>query len=136
MSQRGLSVLLLALACGGGGGGSQPSPSDAAGTPDGLAEAIGLVRPGGVLSIAALHHGDLPLPFLPAFMKELRVVMSMAYGSAGGRRDIDEAAAMLAARPDIAPAVITHRFPLEDAAEAFRVAADRSTGAIKVVLEP
>jgi 2-desacetyl-2-hydroxyethyl bacteriochlorophyllide A dehydrogenase len=109
---------------------------DAAGTPEALARAVELLIPGGTLSIAALHSGDLPLPFLPAFLKEARVVMSMAYGTHEGRRDIDEAAAMLAANPGIAPAIITHRFPLEDAAEAFRVAADRSTGAIKVVVEP
>jgi len=46
-----------------------------------------------------------------------------------------EAAAMLADDPDIARAVITHRFPLEDAVEALRVAADRSAGAIRVVLD-
>jgi threonine dehydrogenase-like Zn-dependent dehydrogenase len=43
---------------------------------------------------------------------------------------------MLAAEPDIARTVITHRFPIEDAPEAFRVAADRTGGAIRVVIEP
>jgi threonine dehydrogenase-like Zn-dependent dehydrogenase len=31
---------------------------------------------------------------------------------------------------------ITHRYPIEDAAQAFRVAADRASGAIRVVIEP
>jgi 2-desacetyl-2-hydroxyethyl bacteriochlorophyllide A dehydrogenase len=110
---------------------------DAAGTPDALNDAVNLLAPGGTLSIAALHADTLPLPFLPAFIKEARVVTSMAYGTApDGTRDIDAAASMLATRPDIPAAVITHRFPLDAAAEAFRVAADRGTGAIKVVLEP
>ena len=43
---------------------------------------------------------------------------------------------MLVADPEITRTVITHRFPLEDAEEAFRVASDRSSGAIRVVLEP
>jgi len=32
--------------------------------------------------------------------------------------------------------VITHRFALDDAAEAFRVVDDRASGAIKVALHP
>jgi threonine dehydrogenase-like Zn-dependent dehydrogenase len=47
-----------------------------------------------------------------------------------------DVAEMLADDPEIARTVITHRFPLEDATEAFRVAADRSSGAIRVVMEP
>lgn len=36
---------------------------------------------------------------------------------------------------EIPAALITHRFPLEDAVEAFRAAGDRSSGAVKVELE-
>ena len=42
---------------------------------------------------------------------------------------------LLASRPEVADTRITHRFPLDAAVEAFRVASDRSTGAIRVVLE-
>ena len=69
-------------------------------------------------------------------MKELTVVPASMYGRHGGGRDIDAAAALLAARPEIADAIITHRLPLEAAVDAFALARDRAGGAIKVVLEP
>jgi threonine dehydrogenase-like Zn-dependent dehydrogenase len=47
-----------------------------------------------------------------------------------------DVAEMLAGDPDIARTVITHRFPLGEASEAFRIAGDRSSRAIRVVLEP
>ena len=65
-----------------------------------------------------------------------RVVPSLGYCRHEGGREMDEAAAMLAADPEIARTLITHRFPIEDAAEAFRVAGERSSGAIRVVIEP
>ncbi|HAQ22596.1 MAG TPA: alcohol dehydrogenase, partial [Acidimicrobiaceae bacterium] len=46
------------------------------------------------------------------------------------------AAQLLVDVPDLAEVLVTHRFGLDEASEAFRVAADRSAGAIKVVLEP
>ncbi len=36
----------------------------------------------------------------------------------------------------IGASIVTHRFPLAQAAEAFATAADRRSGAIKVLLEP
>jgi threonine dehydrogenase-like Zn-dependent dehydrogenase len=58
------------------------------------------------------------------------------YARDGAARDVDIAAAVLAARPAIPATLITHRFPLDAAREAFAMAADRAGGAIKVVLEP
>jgi threonine dehydrogenase-like Zn-dependent dehydrogenase len=58
------------------------------------------------------------------------------YGRSGASRDIDAAAALLARHGGLASLLITHRFPLDAAAEAFATAADRAAGAIKVVLEP
>jgi threonine dehydrogenase-like Zn-dependent dehydrogenase len=58
------------------------------------------------------------------------------YARVGPSRDVDVAATILAQRPEIGAALITHRFPLDAAREAFAVAQDRAAGAIKVVLEP
>ena len=43
---------------------------------------------------------------------------------------------MLAARPELTQLLITHRFPIEDAPEAYRVAQDKSKGVFRVVVEP
>jgi threonine dehydrogenase-like Zn-dependent dehydrogenase len=60
----------------------------------------------------------------------------MTYCHRGARRDVDAAAEILATDPEVAATLITHRFPLDAATEAFDVAADRASGSIKVVLEP
>lgn len=110
---------------------------DAAGSEGALDTAVGACKPGGTLSIIASYwEGRLSLPSFPLCLKEVRVMPSSLYGSEGAVRDIEVAATLLARRPEIAELLITHRFPLDAAAEAFQVADDRAAGSIKVVLEP
>jgi threonine dehydrogenase-like Zn-dependent dehydrogenase len=70
------------------------------------------------------------VPMDAAFMKEVALRPSLGYCSHHGRRrDFVEAADLLAARPELTSTLITHRFPIEDAVEAFRLAQDKSKGA-------
>jgi len=109
---------------------------EAAGSPEGMARAIDLVGPRGKVIVLGVHVGTMELNWMPLFNREASVVPSLGYCAHDGSREMEDAAAMLAADPDIARTVITHRFPIADAAEAFRTAADRSSGAIRVVIEP
>jgi 2-desacetyl-2-hydroxyethyl bacteriochlorophyllide A dehydrogenase len=109
---------------------------ECAGTDAALATAVEHCRPGGVVLFLSTHWVPVTLPGIPALMKELGFRWAITYGTHDGRRDLDDAAALVAANARIGEVLVTHRFPLDDAAEAFRVAADRGSGAIKVVLEP
>lgn len=109
---------------------------EAAGTKASLDRAIELVAPRGTIVVPGVHLGTVELDWMPLFHREARVIPSLGYCGHEGGREMEDAAAMVADDPDIARALITHRFPIEDAAEAFRVAGDRSAGAIRVVIEP
>jgi threonine dehydrogenase-like Zn-dependent dehydrogenase len=109
---------------------------EAAGTPAGLASCGELVAPGGTIVVLGVHFGPVQLDWMPLFHREARLIPSLGYCAHDGGREMEDAAAMLADVPDIARTVITHRFPIDDAVEAFRVAADKTEGAIRVVIEP
>jgi threonine dehydrogenase-like Zn-dependent dehydrogenase len=104
---------------------------DAAGTDSAVATCFDLLRPGGTLVLVASYWEPV---WFPQFftMKEPVIVGSNMHG----HDDMDSAAQLLADMPEVAPALITHRFPLDRAADAFATASDRAAGAIKVVLEP
>jgi threonine dehydrogenase-like Zn-dependent dehydrogenase len=109
---------------------------EAAGTGSALATAAELCRPGGTIIFLSTLWEPVPIPGFVAGMKELGFQWSYTYNAHDGGHDLDDGAALLASNADIADTLITHRFPLDDAAEAFRVAADRAHGAIKVVIVP
>jgi 2-desacetyl-2-hydroxyethyl bacteriochlorophyllide A dehydrogenase len=109
---------------------------ETAGSEDALRHAVRLVRPGGRVLMLSVHWQPVASPGMPLWLKEVTLLHALTYCGRGPRRDVDVAAEMLAARPEIGDALITHRFPLDAATEAFATAADRAAGAIKVVLEP
>jgi threonine dehydrogenase-like Zn-dependent dehydrogenase len=108
---------------------------DAAGTQGSLDRATQLARPGGTLGILGTYWSPVALG-LEFQMKELTLLPSFTYGHHHGVPEFAEAARILAAVPDLADTLLTHHFALDDAAEAFRVAADRDADPIKVVVHP
>jgi len=70
----------------------------------------------------------------PLVGRELQLRGSNCYALTEGRADFEWVMDMMA-DGELAPeALVTHRFPLSEAAEAFRTAADKQTGAIKVII--
>ena len=107
------------------------------GSESALQRAVELSRVGGTVVHLGLYDPATAWPMDAAFSKEVALRPSLGYCSHyGRRRDFAEAADMLAARPDLTSTLITHRFPIEDAVEAFRVSQDRSKGVFRVVVEP
>lgn len=109
---------------------------EAAGTDSAMASCVRWSAPGGRIAVVGMPKGDLRVPGIGFVMNELSMVGCNCYDNGAGGHEFAQAAAVLANDPQIAATVITHRFPLADAAEAFRVAADRASGAVKVVLAP
>ncbi len=109
---------------------------EAAGSESALGRAVDLARPGGTVMIPGVYWGPVTVSGMAWCFKEVSLCPTALYSRTAGGRDIDAAAALLATTPGLAGTLITHRYPLDAAAEAFETAASRDRGAIKVVLEP
>jgi 2-desacetyl-2-hydroxyethyl bacteriochlorophyllide A dehydrogenase len=110
---------------------------DAAGSEAALTQAVELLAPGGTLLILGMYPpAGINFPALPLLMKEANVVTSTAYCCNNRKDDFAASAEFLASTPALAEALISHRFPLEEAPAAFDAARDRASGAIKVVVHP
>jgi threonine dehydrogenase-like Zn-dependent dehydrogenase len=109
---------------------------EAAGTESALHRAAELAAPGGAMGVLGVFPPDVDWPQMTCFIKEVRSVPALGYCKHEGGRDFDDAAQLLASTPHLVDALVTHRFPIEDAPEAFRVASDKTTGALRVVVEP
>jgi len=100
-----------------------------------LSQALGIVRPGGRISVLGLFTQPSQINALGLMLKEARIVGGITYCRPGQHSDFDVALRILAADPERARAIITHRFPLDDTSRAFETASDKSSGCLKVQLQ-
>ena len=117
-------------------GGDYDVVLDCAGTPAAIETSCNALKPKGTLGMLASSWDKFEIPGLVVAAKELDIVISAMYGRAGTIRDVDAAARLLGADDAIADALISDRFPLDQAPAAFERTRDRKGGAIKVALEP
>jgi L-iditol 2-dehydrogenase len=103
------------------------------GSADTLAEAVAVARTGGRLVMLGVFDSDPRLPGFMFFQKELTLAASNCYGrenaSAG---DFALGAQLTCANADTLQQLVSHTFALDQVADAFATADDKSTRSIKV----
>ena len=107
------------------------------GTAKTLDQSIALARPGATVAILGVFANGVPIDAFAMGQKELRLVNSNCYARADSAgSDFDVALSLFRRHRTDLQSLVTHRFALERVNDAFATAADKSTGSIKVVIEP
>ena len=108
---------------------------EALGTQPTFESALRVLRPGGTLSSLGVYSGKLEIPYdaFGAGLADYRIVTTLCPGGKERMRRLLEM--VRSGRLDLRP-LITHRFPLADIAEAYRVFGERRDGVMKVAITP
>jgi L-iditol 2-dehydrogenase len=104
---------------------------ESAGVAETLRWALAMLRKGGTCSVIGIPLEEVALPIQSLVLNEFSIVGVRA--NAGEMADVVPLVASGRVRAD---ALITHRFPLTDFDEAYRVFTQRVDGALKVILHP
>jgi L-iditol 2-dehydrogenase len=107
---------------------------DTVGAAQTFSEATQIIRKGGTICLVGGYTDSLKLFMTPIVSKELQIRGSSCYGYSGLKKDFDVAISLIATNQVDAISIVTHRFPLQDIANAFSVAADKTTGSVKVLI--
>lgn len=101
-----------------------------------VADGVEAVDAGGTVVITGLFEDTPRFNPLVMLIKEVRMVASMVYNHRGPESDFATALDILASRGQELRSLVTHEFGLAEAQRAFETAADKKSGAIKVLLAP
>jgi 2-desacetyl-2-hydroxyethyl bacteriochlorophyllide A dehydrogenase len=115
-------------------GGADVVVETVGGEADTLGQAMSLIGVGGRISVLGAFTKPVQIHPIMFFLKEARIFGSNCYGRPGRRSDYEIAIEIMRRNGERLRALITHRFPLEDIAQAYATADDKSSGAIKVTI--
>jgi 2-desacetyl-2-hydroxyethyl bacteriochlorophyllide A dehydrogenase len=101
-----------------------------------LADALTVVGLGGRISVLGAFTQPVQIHPIMFFVKEPTVVGSNCYGRPGRRSDYELAIEIMRRNAESLRRCITHRYSLEDIAQAYTTADDKTSGAIKVQIAP
>lgn len=105
------------------------------GSESSLHRSIELVKHRGTVVYVGIFE-DIKLPHGELALKEVALRPSLGYCGHGGRREFADVADMLVTRPELPELLISHRFGIDEAIQAFDTARDKSKGVFRVVVEP
>lgn len=106
------------------------------GTADTLGACSAAIRPGGTISVLGVFTQPVPVEPFSLLMKEGTLAWSNCYAHGEPRADFDDAIELLDAHRETLARLITHRVPLDAIEDAYRLAADKKAGAVKVSVAP
>ncbi|NOZ20642.1 MAG: alcohol dehydrogenase catalytic domain-containing protein [Planctomycetes bacterium] len=99
-----------------------------------VAQALSAPRRKGRVVFVGGFTGPVEADLGKVIHSELAVTGSCCYGYTGMQKDFDACMELIHSGRFDFDRLITHRFPLEEIAEAFRIAADKTSGSIKVMI--
>ncbi|MDG2307750.1 MAG: alcohol dehydrogenase catalytic domain-containing protein [Candidatus Binatia bacterium] len=98
-----------------------------------LEDGLLAVRPGGAVVVVGVYTARASLDALRLMTHEIRLIGAMCYAGTGNRADFEVALGLLESDGEaIRREIVTHRVPFEALSEGFRLAADKTTGSVKV----
>ncbi|HXJ35593.1 MAG TPA: alcohol dehydrogenase catalytic domain-containing protein [Candidatus Eisenbacteria bacterium] len=98
-----------------------------------LDTAVATCRPGGSICLLGVYTKAVAFPAIFTVIKELTIKGSFVYNRTASRADFDVVVDLLRRHGDrLGSTMVTHRYPLAKVDEAFKTAADKTSGSIKV----
>lgn len=101
-----------------------------------LAYAADIVRPRGDIIVLGLWDAPVPVDSWKSVLKDITYRFCLTYAQTGLKSDFGYTVELMGSRRVPMQDLVTHIFPFEQINEAFECAADKSRGAMKVVLRP